>query len=65
MASIVMLFAGGGGELRGAGMDGKDCLQCPLSVQPAIVVCRQYAVSDTIAMRGVKAVHTHSCEHAA
>jgi hypothetical protein len=30
-----------------------------------IVVCRQYAVSDTIAMRGVEAVHAHSCEHAA
>ncbi len=31
----------------------------------ANVVCRQYAVSDTIGMRGLEAVHAHSCEHAA
>jgi hypothetical protein len=29
------------------------------------VVCRQYAIPDTIAMRESDAVHAHSCEHAA
>ncbi len=37
----------------------------PKDREIGIVVCRQYAVSDTIAMRGVEAVHAHSCAHAA
>jgi hypothetical protein len=39
--------------------------EIPKDREIGIVVCRQYAVSDTIAMRGVEAVHAHSCEHAA
>jgi hypothetical protein len=42
--------------------------ECPPKVSVTLlvtVVCRQYAIPDTVSMRKSEAIHAHSCERAA